>query len=77
MRLLGAVVGAAGILAVAGATAATTHVSPEAPGLLGVLAQLLGCSSAEEAALLSRDLLDEAEFAVLLGAGWSETGADQ
>ena len=67
MKLVPALAGAAMTLLLAGAAAATTQVT-EAPGLLGVLAQLLGCSNPEDAALLARDLLDEAEFASQLEA---------
>ena len=74
MRLVPAVAGAAMILLLAGAAAATTQASPEAPGLLGVLAPLLGCSSPEDAALLSRDLLDEAEFIAQLDVPAAEAG---
>ena len=74
MRLVPALAGAALTLLLAGAAAATTQVSPEAPGLLGVLAQLLGCSDPEDAALLARDLLDEAEFITQLGVPAAETG---
>ena len=73
MRLVPALAGAAMTLLLAGAAAATTQV-PEAPGLLGVLAQLLGCSDPEDAALLARDLLDEAEFITQLGVPAAETG---
>jgi hypothetical protein len=73
MRLVPALAGAAMTLLLAGAAAATTQVS-EAPGLLGVLAQLLGCSNPEDAALLARDLLDEAEFITQLGVPAAETG---
>ena len=73
MRLVPALAGAAMTLLLAGAAAATTQVS-EAPGLLGVLAQLLGCSNPEDAALLARDLLDEAEFITQLGVPGAETG---
>ncbi|MFC7475530.1 hypothetical protein ACFQS7_14255 [Dankookia sp. GCM10030260] len=68
MRLFSALAGAALVLLLAGAAAATTQVSPEAPGLLGAIAQFFACGDPEEAALLARDLLDEAEFASLLGA---------
>jgi hypothetical protein len=50
---------------VAGAAAAA-QVGPEAPGLLGAIALLLGCPDAADAALLARDALDEVEFAVTL-----------
>ena len=73
MKLVPALAGAALVLLLAGAAAATTQVT-EAPGLLGVLAQLLGCGNPEDAALLSRDLLDEAEFIAQLGVPASETG---
>ncbi|TDH61498.1 hypothetical protein E2C06_16190 [Dankookia rubra] len=73
MKLVPALAGAAMTLLLAGAAAATTQVT-EPPGLLGVLAQLLGCGSPEDAALLSRDLLDEAEFIAQLGAPAAEAG---
>jgi hypothetical protein len=73
MKLVPALAGAALTLLLAGAAAATTQVA-EAPGLLGVLAQLLGCANPEDAALLARDLLDEAEFITQLGVPASETG---
>jgi hypothetical protein len=73
MKLVPALAGAALTLLLAGAAAATTQVS-EAPGLLGVLAQLLGCSNPEDAALLARDLLDEAEFITQLGVPGAEIG---
>ena len=74
MKLVPALAGAAMTLLLAGAAAATTQVSPEAPGLLGVLAQLLGCSNPEDAALLARDLLDEAEFIAQLVVPAAEAG---
>ena len=73
MRLVPALAGAAMTLMLAGAAAATTQTT-EAPGLLGVLAQLLGCGDPADAALLSRDLLDEAEFLTQLASPEAEAG---
>ena len=73
VRLLPVLAGVAAVMLLAGAAAATTQVT-EAPGLLGVLAQLLGCSDPEDAALLARDLLDEAEFITQLGIPAAEAG---
>lgn len=74
MKLFAALAGAAITLLLAGAAAATTQISPEAPGLLGALAQFFSCSSPEDAALLSRDLLDELEFLAQLSLAGAETG---
>ena len=74
MRLFPALAGAAMVLLLAGAAAATTQVSPEAPGLLGAIAHWFACGDPNDAALLARDLLDEAEFITQLGVPAAETG---
>lgn len=73
MRLGPVLLGTAGILLLAGAAAAATQASPEAPGLIGMFAVLLGCNDAFESALLARDALDEAEFTAVLD-GWTDAG---
>ncbi|WP_165943259.1 hypothetical protein [Roseicella aquatilis] len=67
-RLLPVIAGAAAVLLVAGAAAAHTQASADPPGLFGMIAALLGCNEAFEAALMARDALDEAEFHALLDA---------
>jgi hypothetical protein len=73
MRLATVLLGGAAVMLVAGAAAAATQAGPEAPGLFGALAALLGCGDGLDAALLVRDALDEAEFAAALEP-WMETG---
>jgi len=68
VRLLPVLAGVAAVMLLAGAAAAATQAGPETPGLIGTIAQLFGCGDANDAALLARDLLDEAEFASQLEA---------
>ena len=70
MRLATVLAGTAAVMLLAGAAAAATQAGPEAPGLLGAIAALLGCPDTLDAALLVRDALDEAEFAAVLEPGW-------
>jgi hypothetical protein len=52
------------IMLVAGcAAAAATQVRPEAPGLLGALAVLLGCGGTLDPGFLALEVLDELDVA--------------
>ncbi|MEN0076493.1 MAG: hypothetical protein AAGC69_19060 [Paracraurococcus sp.] len=66
MRLLTSLAAAGAILLLAGAAIAATQAHPEAPRMLGAITSFFGCGDPGEAALLSRDMLDEAEFAATL-----------
>ena len=69
MRLATVLFGAATVMLLAGAAAAATQAGPEAPGLFGALAALLGCIDLTDATLAAGDVLDEIEFAAALD-GW-------
>ena len=73
MKLFPILAGAACVLLLAGAAAAA-QVVPDAPDLFGAIALLLGCPDGLDAALLARDVLDEAEFAAALDPAVIEAG---
>ncbi|RAI60889.1 hypothetical protein [Roseicella frigidaeris] len=66
MRLLTLLAAAGTALMLAGAAIAATQARPDAPRMLGALSQFFECGDPAEAALLARDILDEAEFAATL-----------
>ncbi|RYJ00934.1 MAG: hypothetical protein EON47_12335 [Acetobacteraceae bacterium] len=66
MRLPTALFGAFLTMALAGAAAAGSQFHPAMPGLFGLIGEFIRCGDPPDGALLSFDVLDEAEFLELL-----------
>lgn len=66
MRLPTALFGAFLTMTLAGAAAAGSQFHPAMPGLFGLIGEFIRCGDPPDGALLSFDVLDEAEFLELL-----------
>jgi hypothetical protein len=66
MKLSTALVGAFLTMTLAGAAAAAGQYHPAVPGLFRLIGEFIRCGDAPDGALLSFDVLDEAEFLELL-----------